>query len=171
MFTDPHIESVTAGFAFDGLLRNLVVVIFTGLLVSAALTDLRRFVIPDPVVVGLLGLWPIWVALNGSGAIGLILLGAIAVFVLGVALFAFGFMGGGDVKLITVLALWAEPAGLPTFILFTSLAGGLLSIYWVLPFRCRALYDTRQSSALLGDPILSEVESSAGGDYREDGQH
>ncbi len=135
MFTDPYSESVAAGFALSPLLRNAIVVIFAGLLAAAAITDLRRFIIPDAIVVGLLALWPIWVVMNGPGPIGFVLLGAAAVFLLGVALFAFGFMGGGDVKLMTVLALWAEPAGVPTFLFFTSLAGGVLSICWMLPLR------------------------------------
>jgi prepilin peptidase CpaA len=135
MFSDPHTESVISGLAFDALLRNSIVFAFAGLLITAAITDLRQFIIPDAITVGLLGLWPIWAVLNGVGPIGFILLGAVVVFALGVALFSFGFMGGGDVKLLTVLALWAEPSGLPTLLLFTSIAGGLLSLFWVLPLR------------------------------------
>ncbi|NKB59908.1 MAG: hypothetical protein GKS00_26660 [Alphaproteobacteria bacterium] len=135
MLTDPHSETVAAVVAFDALLRDLVVLVFTGLLLSAAVVDLRRFVIPDAIVVGLLGLWPIWMVLNGLGPVGFTILGAVAMFLIGIALFAGGLMGGGDVKLLAVLALWAEPAGLPAFLLITSVAGGLLSIFWLLPVR------------------------------------
>ncbi len=135
MFADLHTESALAGLALDQALRVLIIFVYTGLLVSAAVCDLRRFVIPDAITVGLLALWPIWVALNGAGPVGYTLLGAAIIFGLGVMAFNFGFMGGGDVKLMTVLALWAEPAGLPTFLLFTSLAGSLLSLYWILPLR------------------------------------
>lgn len=135
MFADPQTGFTIAGMANDALPRNLVVILFMALLVSAAIVDLRRFIIPDPIVVGLLALWPVWVALNGLGPIGYTLLGAAAMFALGLVLFAFGLMGGGDVKLMTVLALWVEPSGLFTFIYYTSLAGGLLSIFWLLPLR------------------------------------
>lgn len=135
MLTDPHSESVAAVVAFDAMLRSLVVLAFLGLLLSAAVIDLRRFVIPDAVVVGLLGLWPTWIALNGFGPVGFTILGAAAMFLLGLALFAGGLMGGGDVKLLTVLSLWAEPSGLLMFLLVTSVAGGLLSIVWLLPLR------------------------------------
>jgi prepilin peptidase CpaA len=112
-----------------------MVLAYAALLVSAAISDLRRFIIPDSISVGLLGLWPFWVVLNGAGPVGFILLGATVIFVLGVIFFAFGFMGGGDVKLMTVLALWAEPAGLPLLIFYTSFAGALLSVYWCMPLR------------------------------------
>lgn len=135
MFADPQTGFTIAGLAYDALLRNLVVFVFMGLLVSAAIVDLRRFIIPDTIVVALLALWPVWVALNGLGPIGYTLLGGGVMFALGLILFAFGLMGGGDVKLLTVLALWAEPAGLPALIFYTSLAGGFLSIYWLLPLR------------------------------------
>ena len=135
MFVDPHTESMFTGLAFEDAILFLVVLAYAGLLAAAAICDLRRFIIPDAVTVGLLGLWPIWVVLNGAGPVGFTVLGAAAIFVLGFVFYSFGFMGGGDVKLMTVLALWAEPAGLPVFIFFTSLAGGLLSLYWILPLR------------------------------------
>lgn len=135
MFADPQTESAFAGLALEQTLRVLVIFAYAGLLLSAAIFDLRRFIIPDAITVALLGLWPIWVALNGAGPVGFTLLGAAVIFALGIAFFNFGFMGGGDVKLLTVLALWAEPSGLPTLLFFTSLAGGLLSLYWVLPLR------------------------------------
>lgn len=135
MFMDTLADFSISGVALDSLLRSMLLLAYMGLLLSAALFDLRRFIIPDSVSVGLLGLWPFWVVLNGGGPVGFILLGAAVIFVLGVVFFAFGFMGGGDVKLITVLALWAEPAGLPLLVFYTSLAGALLSIYWCMPLR------------------------------------
>ena len=135
MFADPETGFTIASSANDVLLRNIVVFIFMGLLASAAIVDLRRFIIPDVIVVALLALWPVWVALNGFEPIGYTLLGAAGMFALGLILFAFGLMGGGDVKLMTVLALWAEPSGLLTLLFYTSLAGGFLSIFWLLPLR------------------------------------
>jgi len=135
MLADPQTVSATSDLALDASLRKAMLVVFAGLIVAAAAIDLRRFIIPDTIVVALLGLWPIWVVLSGHNSIGYTLFGAAGMFVLGIACFSFGFMGGGDVKLLTVIALWAEPGGLPGFILITSIAGGLLSICWLLPMR------------------------------------
>lgn len=53
-------------------------------------------------------------------------------FIVGFTLFAFNFMGGGDVKLISGLALWAGLDLIALFLLVTGLAGGLLSICTLL---------------------------------------
>lgn len=53
--------------------------------------------------------------------------GAIALCV-GYVIFALKLMGGGDVKLIAVLALWVGLAHLLDFIFITALLGGVLSI-------------------------------------------
>ena len=46
----------------------------------------------------------------------------------GFGLFAFNLMGGGDVKLIAALALWAGVDHIALLLLVTSIVGGLLSI-------------------------------------------
>ena len=43
-------------------------------------------------------------------------------------LFAFKMMGGGDVKLLTALALWIEPTSFLTLLVVMALAGGVLTI-------------------------------------------
>lgn len=53
---------------------------------------------------------------------------AIGAFVVFAGLFAAGLMGGGDVKLLTALALWIEPTGFLTLLLIMALAGGVLTI-------------------------------------------
>ncbi len=138
MLFDSQMETLVFGIALGDVLRNAVVLGFSGLLIAAAVTDLRRFIIPNSLVVALLALWPVWVALNGFAPVGAALLSALAVFLLGAGLFSFGFMGGGDVKLLTVLALWAGMDGLDGLIvllLLTSVAGGALSILWLSSWR------------------------------------
>jgi prepilin peptidase CpaA len=46
--------------------------------------------------------------------------------VLGIGLFYFNIMGGGDVKLLTVVALWLGLTNLGSLILATALIGGVL---------------------------------------------
>lgn len=53
---------------------------------------------------------------------------AIAVFALGSVLFAMKQMGGGDVKLLTALALWMQPMILLKFIVMMALIGGVLTL-------------------------------------------
>jgi prepilin peptidase CpaA len=55
---------------------------------------------------------------------------AALVFAIGAGFYAFGWLGGGDVKLMTGLAAWAGLSGLPQFMLLTSLIGGVLSLLY-----------------------------------------
>ena len=53
---------------------------------------------------------------------------ALAAFAVLAALFAFGAMGGGDVKLLTALALWIEPLWFLKLVVIMALIGGVLTI-------------------------------------------
>jgi prepilin peptidase CpaA len=99
------------------------------LLILAALTDLRERRIPNWLTASAAALYPVYLMLSpGSiawlGALGLSLL----VGVVGLALFARELVGGGDVKLIAALSLWAGLEHFTMFALVTSLTGGLLSL-------------------------------------------
>ncbi|MEP3050258.1 MAG: prepilin peptidase [Erythrobacter sp.] len=100
-------------------------------LVFAAFTDLRRRQIDNwlnaAIALGApvfwwasgLSLWPD-IALQ----IGI----AIAAFFVLAGLFALKVMGGGDVKLLTVLALWIEPNAFLQLLIIMAIAGGVLTI-------------------------------------------
>jgi len=53
---------------------------------------------------------------------------ALAAFVVLAALFALRAMGGGDVKLLTALALWIEPAWFMKLLVVMALLGGVLTV-------------------------------------------
>ena len=53
---------------------------------------------------------------------------ALATFAVLAALFALRAMGGGDVKLLTALALWIEPALFLKLIVIMALLGGVLTL-------------------------------------------
>lgn len=53
---------------------------------------------------------------------------ALAVFALCAILFAMRAMGGGDVKLLTALALWLPPTPFVKLLIMMALVGGLLTI-------------------------------------------
>ena len=53
---------------------------------------------------------------------------ALAAFVVLAGLFALRAMGGGDVKLLTALALWIEPSLFLSFLFVMALLGGVVTI-------------------------------------------
>ena len=113
----------------------IVLVAFTAVMAVAAFEDFRRLVIPNLLTITLCVLWPIHFAaaptLYGAlGAIGC----AAAVFVVGAVLFARGYLGGGDVKLLAAATLWAGPAGTPTLLMLTGVLGGALALFLLMPF-------------------------------------
>ncbi len=53
---------------------------------------------------------------------------AILCFAICAGLFALRQMGGGDVKLLTALALWIEPEWFLRLVIFMAIAGGVLTV-------------------------------------------
>ena len=129
---------------------------FAGLMLTAAVEDLRRLVIPNTVVLGLCTLWPLQLAaapdisLFGSAKAALC---AGAVFAGGALLFSRGLMGGGDVKLLTVATLWAGPGLTPALLIVTSILGGLLSLALLSTLALRAVFAPAAASAAKRMPV------------------
>lgn len=92
--------------------------------------DVTRYTIPNWLVESLLFLYPVAVYLY-PGAVDwqMALLGMLIVFLAGYLIFSLRVMGGGDIKLITVLALWVGWKWLPTFIISFALLGGIFSVF------------------------------------------
>ncbi|WP_426169821.1 A24 family peptidase [Sandarakinorhabdus sp. DWP1-3-1] len=99
-----------------------------GCVVAAMLFDLATFEIPDALSIALVGL-AIAYGLATPGFDWLSHLGAV-LLVFGVGLFVFsrGWMGGGDIKLLTGVAAWTALDGLALQLTATALAGGLLAL-------------------------------------------
>jgi prepilin peptidase CpaA len=116
---------------------------FAGLMLIAAVEDLRRLVIPNTVVSALCVLWPLQLAsapttsLTGSAVAALC---ATSVFAAGALLFSRGLMGGGDVKLLTAATLWAGPGLTPALLIVTAVLGGLLTLVLLSPLALRAVF-------------------------------
>ena len=113
------------GYLSYGLLAALAIA-----LLIAAFTDFRRRQIDNWLNAAIaLGAPLFWFAMGLSlpeigWQIGL----ALAAFVVLAGLFAIGAMGGGDVKLLTALALWIRPEWFLQLIIMMALLGGLLTI-------------------------------------------
>lgn len=115
---------------FPLLVDRLALTAFAGLLVWAAWSDLRDYIIPNKISIAIAAIYPAHVI--ATGAVEIVpgaLMAAAAVFAAGFALFAFRIAGGGDVKLMTAAALWAGPGQIFEFLFMTALGGGLLAAF------------------------------------------
>lgn len=100
------------------------------LLLLAAGWDLASYTIPNfiPLVV-LLGFAAFALAAGYSAAqYESHALAALIALVAGFALFAFGYIGGGDAKLLAAIAAWFGLHDLLTYVLVASLFGGALTL-------------------------------------------
>ena len=114
----------------DYLHYGLLIALAIALLV-AAFTDMRRRQIDNwlngsIVIAAPLYWWSSGLSLYPGVAIQLGV--AVAAFAVLAILFAFKMMGGGDVKLLTALALWIEPTMFLKLLVIMALVGGLLTI-------------------------------------------
>ncbi len=57
------------------------------------------------------------------------------VFAIGFAVYSFRVLGGGDVKLLAAVALWAGPVHITAFMISTAIIGGLLAMVATTPLR------------------------------------
>ena len=100
-------------------------------LIFAAFTDLRSRKISNRLnLVIAIGAPLFWLASGKSLYPDIVLqLGlALGVFAVLAGLFAIGAMGGGDVKLLTALALWVDPGTFLKLVIIMALVGGLLTV-------------------------------------------
>lgn len=102
-------------------------------LLAAAFSDLRHRTIANwlnaAIAIGApLFWWASGLALWPDVALQLGI--AAAAFALLAGLFAIGAMGGGDVKLLTALALWVPPMLFVQLLIVMALVGGVLTIFF-----------------------------------------
>jgi prepilin peptidase CpaA len=108
----------------------LVLVALPALLLAAALCDLTSFTIPNALSAALGALFLVFAFAVSMGlvALGWHLAAGLAGLVLGFALFALGWIGGGDAKLFAATALWLGFADLLPYAAAASLFGGVLTL-------------------------------------------
>jgi prepilin peptidase CpaA len=122
----------------QGGIADLLIAVLVAMLVVAATGDLRSRTIPNwlnlAIALGAIPFWwfsdlPLWpdVALR----IGI----AALVFVCFAGAFAIGAMGGGDVKLVSAIALWLAPVAVLRMLVVMSLAGGVLTLVMLVRHR------------------------------------
>jgi prepilin peptidase CpaA len=96
------------------------------LAILAALKDLTSYTIPNWISLGLAGAFV--VAAAGAGlplqVVGVHVAAGFVALLAGMVLFAAGWIGGGDAKLLAACCLWFGWPGVRDFLLDTALAGG-----------------------------------------------
>lgn len=111
-------------------LAFIIVILFASAMLCAAFKDGTTMTIPNWISLVLIAgffiiipfVWPGW---SGFGTH--ILVGA-AFFIGGFAMFAFGWLGGGDAKLMAATALWWQWPDATIYILYTTVFGAILAI-------------------------------------------
>ncbi|MGA0602647.1 A24 family peptidase [Caulobacter sp. KR2-114] len=125
------------------VLRSLMLVVFAGLVVIAAIRDLTTYTIPNWISLALAAAFaPAALAAGETWpAIGLSLLVGVGMLAVGIVMFALRWIGGGDAKLMAAASMWLGVQGLIPFVLYTGLAGGALALMllavrsaWLRPF-------------------------------------
>jgi prepilin peptidase CpaA len=125
---------------FSALAATAGVLLFPLGVVYAGLMDIVTMKIRNMLVLAIAGAWLLLAPAAGfslsemgaSAAVGAL------VFVITFALFALGWIGGGDAKLAAATALWFEPQQALLYFTYASLLGGLLTLA-ILQFRMRML--------------------------------
>ena len=116
---------------FNGAFTDLLLAGLAAILLVAAVIDVRTFTISNRLNLTVALLAPVYwasIALSPWPGIAVQLASGATVFALLAGAFYAGMMGGGDVKLAAALALWFSPAGTLKFLVWTSLAGGALTL-------------------------------------------
>lgn len=112
------------------LAATLLATAFPALAIIAALRDATTMTIPNWISIALAVLFvPAALAAGLPPAmLGLAAACGFAALLAGMAMFAFGWIGGGDAKLFAACALWLGLTATPIFLIFTALAGGAVAV-------------------------------------------
>ncbi len=112
------------------LMALIPATLFPAAVIVAAMRDVTSFTIPNWIsFAAMLVFFPAaLIAHMPLGAVEVSAVVGLVALALGIAMFALGWIGGGDAKLFAACAFWLGwPAILP-FLIWTSLAGGVLAL-------------------------------------------
>jgi len=106
-----------------------LIAIAAALLGIASLKDIAVRTIPDAVSLGLLAIGVAIRVADGNELSALV--ASSAVFVVTALSWRCGWLGGGDVKLVTACAWLVPPSLVPTLVLTTAVVGGVLACLYL----------------------------------------
>jgi prepilin peptidase CpaA len=112
------------------LIQLVLLFSFPLMVIVAAMRDATSFTIPNWISLAIVGLFfPAAFALGMPlQQIGVCMAVGLAGLIAGMAMFAVGWIGGGDAKLFGAAALWLGWSALVPYLLITALAGGALAL-------------------------------------------
>lgn len=107
---------------------------FSLLMAMAAFKDAATMTIPNWISLAIVGAFVIAIPFTWQGlplllehlSVGLVF------FLAGFAMFAFGWLGGGDAKLMAATALWWTWPDSVVYIFYTAIAGGALALFLLI---------------------------------------
>lgn len=112
------------------VLQTLAVLVLPAMAITAAISDATSYTISNRLT-ALTALAFIPAALLVGlplPVLGLNIAVGVAALAAGIGMFAAGWIGGGDAKLLAACALWMGGAGLLPFLTWTAFSGGLLAV-------------------------------------------
>jgi len=112
------------------ILAFIIVVIFASTMLMASFKDATTMTIPNWISLALITgffviipfVWPGWTEFGTHMLVGA------TFFLAGFAMFAFGWLGGGDAKLMAATALWWQWPDAIIYVLYTTIIGAGLAI-------------------------------------------
>jgi prepilin peptidase CpaA len=127
-----YLVDVTMTISF--LAAAAAMAIFAFAMVQAALTDLLTRKIRNRLVLMCLATYAVLAPFAGftAGEIAGSVIVALAVLLVALLLFAWGFIGGGDAKLAAVTSLWFGIDQTPSYFIWTALLGGAFAVAIIL---------------------------------------
>lgn len=101
------------------------------LAILAALKDLTSYTIPNWISLALAGAFVVAAVATGLPlqTVGVHVAAGLIALLAGMGLFAVGWIGGGDAKLLAACCLWFGWPGARDFLLDTALAGGAFALF------------------------------------------
>jgi len=115
------------------MIEYAIMLLFPAAMAFAAASDFITMTIPNRISIILVAGFALLAPLLGMplASVGIHLITGITVLAVCFGLFAFGYIGGGDAKLLAAGALWMGWPETMTFLIYTSLFGGALALILV----------------------------------------
>jgi len=134
----------------------VVVAIYPLAVAWAVVTDVRRLIIPNTACVVIAAAFLPAALLNGldAAAVAWHYGVAAALLAVGMAVFARGLAGGGDVKLLAAVAVWIGRDHILAYLLTMALLGGALAVLVLIAARLKRSLPALGRIDWLGDGAL-----------------
>lgn len=112
------------------MVQLALVILFPFMMAFAASSDLFTMTIPNTLSAAIVAGFVVVAALSGlsAGAIAMHVAAGALVLLVAFAMFAMGWIGGGDAKLAAASSLWLGFDLLPDYLMISAFGGGLLAL-------------------------------------------